>query len=77
MSSVCCGECAPTCAVVSVLATSCMLLAFCLACMSSVLGTTCALATSVWFHCTLPYFDSCMYVGLENGSLAVFEMDEG
>lgn len=23
------------------------------------------------------YFNSCMYVGLENGSLAVFEMDEG
>lgn len=27
--------------------------------------------------CCVKYFDSCMYVGLENGSLAVFEMDEG
>ena len=27
--------------------------------------------------CCIKYFDSCTYVGLENGSLAVFEMDEG
>lgn len=27
--------------------------------------------------CCIKYFDSCIYVGLENGSLAVFEMDEG
>ena len=25
----------------------------------------------------IKYFNSCVYVGLENGSLAVFEMDEG
>lgn len=25
----------------------------------------------------IKYFDSCVYVGLENGSLVVFEMDEG
>lgn len=27
--------------------------------------------------CCIKYFDSCVYVGLEDGSLAVFEMDEG
>lgn len=25
----------------------------------------------------IKYFDSCVYVGLDNGSLAVFETDEG